>query len=261
MSNEARKLNSLVKIAGTTPDPQSPPSGLKLTQPTAISAIDVYKSYRKGKHEVPVLRGTSLTASEGEFVAIVGQSGSGKSTLLHLLGTLDKPDRGEIWVGDQCINTLTALARDKIRNQQVGLIFQFYHLLPELSALENVMVPRMIEDNALAFFRNKRRYTERAKCLLNRLGLSHRLTHRPNQLSGGELQRAAIARALIAEPNLLLADEPTGNLDSKNGRDVINALLQLRQDENITIVMVTHDSQIAAMADRTIQLIEGKVRE
>ncbi len=154
---------------------------------------------------------------------------------------------------------MTASARDRARNQDIGLIFQFYHLLPELSMLENVMVPRMIHYGVLAYWRNRGKFVDRAKMLLDKVGLSHRLTHRPNQLSGGEMQRAAIARALISEPSILLADEPTGNLDSENGHEVMRVLSQLRQQENITIIMVTHDEQIAAAADRTIRLVEGKV--
>ncbi len=172
---------------------------------------------------------------------------------------MDQPDRGEIWLGQQSVQQMTASARDRARNQDIGLIFQFYHLLPELSMLENVMVPRMIHYGVLAYWRNRGKFVDRAKMLLDKVGLSHRLTHRPNQLSGGEMQRAAIARALISEPSILLADEPTGNLDSENGHEVMRVLSQLRQQENITIIMVTHDEQIAAAADRTIRLVEGKV--
>ncbi len=257
MSNQARRLPAAGDSLTTMPTQR--PRALKVTQPVALSAVEIHKSYRKGRLEVPVLRGTTFSVFEGEFAAIVGQSGSGKSTLLHLLGTLDQPDRGEIWLGQQSVQQMTASARDRARNQDIGLIFQFYHLLPELSMLENVMVPRMIHHGVLAYWRNRRKFVDRAKMLLDKVGLSHRLTHRPNQLSGGEMQRAAIARALISEPSILLADEPTGNLDSENGHEVMRVLSQLRQQENITIIMVTHDEQIAAAADRTIRLVEGKV--
>ncbi len=257
MSNQARRLPAAGDSLTTMPTQR--PRALKVTQPVALSAVEIHKSYRKGRLEVPVLRGTTFSVFEGEFAAIVGQSGSGKSTLLHLLGTLDQPDRGEIWLGQQSVQQMIASARDRARNQDIGLIFQFYHLLPELSMLENVMVPRMIHYGVLAYWRNRGKFVDRAKMLLDKVGLSHRLTHRPNQLSGGEMQRAAIARALISEPSILLADEPTGNLDSENGHEVMRVLSQLRQQENITIIMVTHDEQIAAAADRTIRLVEGKV--
>ena len=236
-------------------------NNLKVTHPSAISAIGLEKSYRKGNHRVPVLNGIDLNIHDGEFVAIVGQSGSGKSTLLHLLGTLDAPDEGEIWFGDQRVDQMTNKSRDKLRNKSLGMIFQFFHLLPELSTLENVTIPRMIEQSMFGYWRNKRQYSERAKSLLEQLGLGHRLTHKPSQLSGGEMQRVAIARALIAKPNLLLADEPTGNLDAKNGDEIMDAILKLKREENLTIVMVTHDDRIAEKADRTVRLVEGKVHK
>ena len=232
---------------------------LKVSAPIAIAANEIYKSYRTGNVEVPVLRGTSISIREGEFVAIVGQSGSGKSTLLHLLGTLDKPDDGEIHISGQCVNTMKSRERDRLRNREIGLIFQFYHLLPELTALENVLVPHMIGKGLFGYMKNRHQFHERAKELLTTVGLEHRLTHKPRQMSGGEMQRAAIARALVAKPNLLLADEPTGNLDRKNGDEVMSALLNLREQENLTIVMVTHCDEIAEKADRIIHLVEGRV--
>jgi lipoprotein-releasing system ATP-binding protein len=225
----------------------------------ALVANNVHKSYQTGGVEVPVLRGAEISVAEGEFVAIIGQSGSGKSTLLHLLGTLDKPDEGEIFIGQHCVNLMKATERDRLRNRQIGLIFQFYHLLPELSALENVMIPQMIRDGVFRYLKNRHHYRRRATELLERVGLGHRCRHRPSQMSGGEMQRTAIARALIARPQLLLADEPTGNLDRRNGDEVMKALLALREEEDLTIVMVTHDETIAARADRTIQLVEGRV--
>ena len=233
--------------------------GLRVTAPTALSASDLFKSYFKGKLEVPVLRGVSLSIAEGEFTAVVGQSGSGKSTLLHLLGTLDKPDQGEIFVGERAVSQMTRGERDHLRNQDIGLIFQFYHLLPELTTLENVVIPHMIGHGFFSYFRNKRRFTERAKVLLEKVGLAHRFHHRPSELSGGEMQRASIARALMTQPSLLLADEPTGNLDSKNSDEVLSILFDLQAEENLTILMVTHDDEIARSANRTIRLVEGRV--
>jgi len=230
------------------------------TPGTLLSAHGVEKSYRKGKHVVPVLLGVDFEIAAGEFVAIVGQSGSGKSTLLHLLGTLDAPDCGEIQFEGGRIDNLPTSSRDLLRNQYFGMIFQFYHLLPELSALENVLIPSMIAEGAFRYWRNRRQHRERAEHLLELVGLSHRLKHKPRELSGGEMQRAAIARALIAEPQVLLADEPTGNLDSKTGEEIMEILRTLNADQNLTIVMVTHDAAIASQADRIVRLAEGRVQ-
>ncbi len=224
-----------------------------------MSASGLIKSYRKGKHIIPVLRGVDFSVRPGEFVAIVGQSGSGKSTLLHLLGTLDEPDAGEIQFEGNRIDNLPSQARDVLRNKYFGMIFQFYHLLPELSTLENVLIPQMIGEGILRYWWKRRDHVRQATQLLEMVGLGHRLTHKPKELSGGEMQRAAIARALVARPQLLLADEPTGNLDRQTGADIMRLLRSLNRDQNLTIIMVTHDSTIAGMADRTVRLVEGLV--
>ena len=224
-----------------------------------ISATGMYKSYRKGKLIIPVLKGVDFAIHPGEFVAIVGQSGSGKSTLLHLLGTLDEPDAGEIHFEGNRIDNLPSKAKDVLRNRYFGMIFQFYHLLPELSTLENVLVPSMIGQGILRYWWNRRDHTRRATELLDMVGLGHRLTHKPKELSGGEMQRAAIARALVSGPQMLLADEPTGNLDRQSGTEVMRMLRSLNREQNLTIIMVTHDSTIAGMADRTVRLVEGLV--
>ncbi len=224
-----------------------------------LHTVDLYKSYRKGPVEVPVLRGVSMTVRRGEFLAIVGQSGSGKSTLLHLLGTLDAPDRGEIHYAGRRIDNLPAKGRDALRNRQFGMIFQFYHLLPELTTLENVLSPLMITHGVLSYLRHRRKHRARAAELLEMVGLSHRLKHRPRELSGGEMQRAAIARALVAQPDLLLADEPTGNLDQATGQDIIRILRDLNDRQQLTIVMVTHDRAIADQADRIVRLANGRM--
>jgi len=225
-----------------------------------MAARGLSKSYWKGKHEVPVLHDVDFQVQKDEFVSIIGQSGSGKSTLLHVLGTLDAPDAGEIHFDGNRIDNLSTSRRDRLRNQQFGMVFQFYHLLPEVTTLENVLMPLMIAEGLFGYWRRKREYVERAKQLLELVGLSHRLDHRPRELSGGEMQRAAIARSLIAEPRLLLADEPTGNLDRKNGEEVMEILRTLNAEQNLTIVMVTHDAGIAAQADRTVRLFEGRVQ-
>ena len=222
-------------------------------------AVDLFKSYRKGKLSVPVLKGVNLGVREGEMLAIVGQSGSGKSTLLHLLGTLDSPDAGSIHFDGQRIDSLSGGQRDLLRNRFIGMIFQFYHLIPEMTTLENVLSPIMIRESAWGYLTNRKKYRQKAMALLERVGLSHRLKHKPNELSGGEMQRAAIARALISDPQILLADEPTGNLDLNSAKEVIELLCDLNQEEKVTIVMVTHDLAIAQEADRTIRLVDGRV--
>jgi lipoprotein-releasing system ATP-binding protein len=242
------------------PPKQSPPPAF-VNAGYRLMAIGLHKSYHKGPVEVPVLGGVHIGVREGELLAIVGQSGSGKSTLLHLLGTLDVPDRGEVHFEGNRIDNLPPAGRDILRNRHFGMIFQFYHLLPELTALENVLAPLMIAQGAWQFFRHRHEHRARATELLETVGLGHRLKHRPRELSGGEMQRAAIARALVAQPDLLLADEPTGNLDQNTGREIIRILRDLNDRQNLTIVMVTHDQAIAAQADRTVRLVGGRVEE
>ena len=221
----------------------------------------ITKSYSKKHLTIPVLKGVDFSVRKGEFVSIVGQSGSGKSTLLHLLGTLDSPDSGEIYFGGDRIDSLSASRRDWLRNRSFGFIFQFYHLLPELTALENVLSPLMIRTGLLEYWLKRRKFHEKAQLLLEQVGLLHRLKHKPNELSGGEMQRTAIARALISEPQILLADEPTGNLDATSAKEVIQLLRQLCTLHKLTVIMVTHDHDIAAVADRTVQMVDGVIVE
>ena len=226
-----------------------------------LAAVGLKKTYQKGKTTVPVLRGVDLEVGRGEFVAVVGASGSGKSTLLHVLGLLDAPDAGSVaWEG-QRIDNLPDRRRDELRNRTFGFIFQFYHLLPELTALENVLVPEMIRHSVWRWFGRKRALRRRAEEILDRVGLGHRLKHRPRELSGGELQRAAIARALITGPRVLLADEPTGNLDEERGREIIGLLHGLNRQEGLTIVMVTHNLELVGESDRVVRLVSGRVEE
>lgn len=227
--------------------------------PVMLQASALKKSYRKGQHEVAVLKDVSLTVHEGEFVAVVGQSGCGKSTLLHLLGTLDTPDSGEIYCEGRRIDNLPAAGRDALRNRYIGMIFQFYHLLPEFTTLENVLAPVMIGQSIWQCFWDWSKQRATATELLRMVGLEHRLRHRPSELSGGEMQRAAIARSLIAQPRLLLADEPTGNLDHETGEEIMRILRTLNREQNLTIVMVTHDQAIARQANRIVRLADGRV--
>lgn len=230
------------------------------TNAPILSAQGLEKSYTKAKHKIPVLRGVDLQVRTGEVLAIVGQSGSGKSTLLHLLGLLDAPARGQIHFAGRRVDNLNVRQRDALRNQQLGMIFQFYHLLPEMTTLENVLAPKMIEEGVWRYWTNRRKHQQAATDLLKMVGLSHRLTHRPRELSGGEMQRAAIARALLNRPQLLLADEPTGNLDRQTGKEIVDLLRTLNRQEGLTIVMVTHDETIAAKADRVVRLADGRVQ-
>jgi lipoprotein-releasing system ATP-binding protein len=226
-----------------------------------LSAVGLVKGYRKGKIAVPVIRGIDLEVERGEFVAIVGASGSGKSTLLHVLGLLDTPEAGEVRLEGRRIDHLPERRRDVLRNRTFGFIFQFYHLLPELSALENVLTPQLIRNGPLAYLARRREFQKEARGLLERVGLGHRMTHRSSELSGGEMQRVAIARAIAGGPEILLADEPTGNLDAGSGHAVLELLRDLNRERGLTMMMVTHDPQIAAQADRTVRLAEGLVED
>src|SRR5262245_3804025 len=224
-----------------------------------LSAVNLHKTYRRSAEKVPVLRGLDLEVHEGEFLSVIGHSGSGKSTMLHLMGTLDKPDDGAIYLEGRRIDNLPAQERDQLRNRTFGFIFQFYHLLPELSALENVLMPQMITHSAWSWWKAKRTLRKEAAALLERVGLGHRLKHRPKELSGGEMQRAAIARALVNRPRVLLADEPTDNLDMQAGKQIVEILRDLNRREGLTIVMVTHNLEISHATDRVVKLVEGKV--
>ncbi len=228
--------------------------------PPHLAAKTVTKAYRKGQHQVSVLRGVDITVQKGEFLSIVGQSGSGKSTLLHLIGLLDAPDIGEIQLDGDRIDDLPVKTRDQLRNRVFGFVFQFYHLLPELSLIENVLSPLMIRHSAWTYWQRRREFQDRAKSIIAKVGLSHRLTHKPSELSGGEMQRAAIARSLIGQPAVLLADEPTGNLDAETGGEIMDLLATLNQQDGLTILMVTHDATVAAQAHRIVRLTEGRIQ-
>lgn len=227
--------------------------------PMAVQAKDLFKSYQLGRVTLEVLKGVSLNVRAGEFVAITGVSGSGKSTLLHLLGLLDVPDSGQVVLEDIDTAGLSAGRRNRMRCNDIGFVFQFYHLLADLNILENVLISAKVDLSVIQWFSRRGEVRARARELLGKLGLGDRLKHKPKELSGGERQRVAIARALMNRPRLLLADEPTGNLDSEAGRGIIKLLRRYNQDHGQTIVMVTHDAALADATDRYVVLKDGKL--
>jgi lipoprotein-releasing system ATP-binding protein len=224
-----------------------------------LAAHGIKKEFQIGERTLTVLHGVGLELREGELLALVGSSGAGKSTLLHCLGLLDPPTAGTVQLLGQDAWSLPLPERARLRNQRVGFVFQFYHLLPELTALENVLLPAMIAHSRLAFQRSRGALTARATELLERFGLAQRLTHRPAQLSGGERQRVAMARALFLDPPLLLADEPTGNLDSSTGAAVLELLLEEQRRRKLSMVLVTHDERIAARCERVLTMKDGRI--
>jgi putative ABC transport system ATP-binding protein len=220
---------------------------------TVVRTVGLTRRYKMGDTQVDALRGVDLTVTRGEFVALVGPSGSGKSTVLNLIGGLDRPTSGQVWINGTELSASDERTLTRHRRQHVGFVFQSFNLLPRLTANENVALPLMFSGVP------EKKRLARARELLERVGLGPRLTHRPTQLSGGEQQRVAIARALVGEPALLLADEPTGNLDSATGAEIMRLLKALNQEQDLTLLVVTHDPEIAAFATRTVRLRDGKV--
>jgi lipoprotein-releasing system ATP-binding protein len=231
------------------------------TAPALLAVHGLRKHYRSGDRTLEVLRGVDFAVESGEFVAVVGQSGSGKSTLLHLMGLLDGADSGTIALDGGRIDDLPAARRDRLRNTAIGMVFQAYHLLPELDALDNVLAPLMVRHGVLEWLRVRGAARAEARALLERFGLGGRLHHKPRQLSGGEMQRVAIARALVTRPRVLLADEPTGNLDEATGGEILDTLCDLNRRDGLSIVLVTHDAAIARRADRIVRLAAGRVAD
>ena len=223
-----------------------------MSEPLVI-ARSLRKTYTLGRRPVLVLQGVSLTVDRGEFVALRGASGAGKSTLLHVVGGLDSVDEGEISVAGQAFHKMSGGQLARFRTEKIGFIFQAYHLLPEFDALENVAIPGRIARHPVAEVR------KRATELLTRVGLGERLDHRPSELSGGEQQRVAIARALINNPEIIIADEPTGNLDSHTGGEILDLLQEIRSERNTTLLIATHDPKVAERAPRVVQLVDGQI--
>jgi lipoprotein-releasing system ATP-binding protein len=220
-----------------------------------LEGVDLVKEFIQGGVTLQVLAGAAITVRAGERIAIVGASGSGKTTLLQLLGGLDLPTRGTVKIAGSAMNQLNDAERGRLRNQAVGFVYQFHHLLPEFTALENVAMPLLVRRS------NPKDAKEQAAAILTRVGLAARLDHRPSQLSGGERQRAAVARALITRPKLVLADEPTGNLDGMNAAQVFELMLELNRELQTSLVIVTHDERLAARLDRVLTLVDGILLE
>ena len=219
-----------------------------------LNAENISKSFKISSQKVEVLKSVSLSAERGEWVALLGSSGSGKTTLLDILGTISRPDAGTLSIGGADVLALSSRETVAFRRRKIGFVFQAYHMLPELSICENVMLPAMLDGMP------KKEAREKACALLERVGLAHRLKHRAGELSGGEQQRAAIARSLMNAPELLLADEPTGNLDSVTGQGILDIFQELHANAGVTILMVTHDKFVAGLADRTVELKDGMLR-
>lgn len=225
-----------------------------MSDDAVLRAEGLYKSYTEGDLSVDVLRNIKLTVAAGERIAIIGASGSGKSTLLHVMGGLDHPDRGAVFLAGEDLAAMSELERSRARNQRLGFVYQFHHLLAEFSAVENVAIPLIIGGVAA------NEAQSRAAQLLTQVGLAERLTHKPGELSGGERQRAAIARALVNRPDCLLADEPTGNLDRRIANDVLELMLEMNREVGTALVAVTHDLHIAERMDRVLELVDGNLR-
>lgn len=230
-----------------------------MSEKTLLAAVGIKKSYYAGGRELPVLRGIDLSIRKGETLLIYGPSGAGKSTLLHILGLIDRPTEGSVRLDGEEIDKLSPAQRAAIRNREFGFVFQFYHLLPDFNALENVMLPLLMREKVFGWLVGKRRIRRRAEELLELVGLKERMRHRPAQLSAGERQRVALARALITEPKLLFLDEPTGNLDTKTADSILLLLKEMKKHFNQTFLMVTHNKALVSFGTRVINIVDGRI--
>jgi lipoprotein-releasing system ATP-binding protein len=243
-------VSNAAASAGSEPAPDP----RELTQKGArVEVVDLHKSFLHGGRRIEILHGLSFSLAPGDRVAIVGASGVGKSTLLQILGTLDLPTSGKLLMDGRDITRLTSAQLADFRNRYIGFVFQFHHLLPEFTALENVMMPALIQR------RSRVEAERRARAILERVGLGHRLTHKPGELSGGEQQRVALARAMVLEPPLLLADEPTGNLDSHTGQEIHDLFVELNRERGTTMLIVTHNPELAALMPRCLRMVDGGI--
>jgi len=224
-----------------------------------VEAAAVTKTYRLGGNDIPVLRGVDLALAPGEMVALLGASGAGKSTLLHLLGLLDRPTSGEIRYEGRPVQDLPVAQRARLRHEHTGFVFQFYHLIPELTALQNVMLASMMHASVREYWRERKTVKAAAVRLLEEVGLGQRLQHRPAEMSGGERQRVAIARVLMQKPRVILADEPTGNLDSQTAAGVMEMLFRINREQGIALLLVTHNEELASRCQRTVRMRDGVV--
>ncbi len=218
-----------------------------------IKVTDLHKSFSMGTYEVPVIKGINLEIQRGELIAIVGASGAGKSTLLHIIGTLDRPTRGSVTFDGQNLFQMTESQQTEFRNRRIGFVFQFHHLLPEFTALENACMPALVQR------RDPKSVEQQAAAVLSEVGLAHRLHHKPGELSGGEQQRVAIARALMQNPDVVLADEPTGNLDTHTGDSLFSLMRQLNKSHGTTFIIVTHNDKLSAQCDRIVHMQDGMI--
>jgi lipoprotein-releasing system ATP-binding protein len=230
------------------------------TSKALLAARSIKKSFSVGERELEILHGVDLELRSGELLGLMGASGAGKSTLLHILGLLDHPNSGEVFLEGQSAWKLAVNERALLRNRRIGFVFQFYHLLPELDAVENVLLPAMIARSTFAYRAEAQALRERAEATLEKFGLAERLKHRPSQLSGGERQRVAIARALFLDPPIVIADEPTGNLDSATGERVLDLLLTEQRERGLSLLLVTHDERIAGRCERVLHMEDGRIR-
>ncbi|TDJ66550.1 MAG: ABC transporter ATP-binding protein [Planctomycetota bacterium] len=235
-------------------------SGTTTEASVILRARGIRKSFKVGERRLEILHGIDLDLERGELLGLMGASGAGKTTLLNVLGLLDRPTEGEVFLTGHAAWTLSHTERSHLRNTKIGFVFQFYHLLPELSAIENAILPAMIALSGRAFRRERKHYTEKASEMLDAFGLGDRMGHKPGQLSGGEQQRVAIARALLLDPPILIADEPTGNLDRATGERMLELLLGLQAERQLSMLLVTHDERLASHCERVVYMEDGQIQ-